>query len=233
MYQFSSILFDPDIRGRIYYGHFPGGFFLSEDGGHSWRDSSLGLGNDGIFSLTMHPRDHHVLFAGTYNGVVKSSDAGKTWHLQSDGMPPEQWPYTIAIDPENPMVMYTSTKNGQNKGFCHRNEFCGIVMKSTDGGGHWFEIMNGLDPRSEFYTLLIHPDHRSVLFLSTSNGVFMSPNAGETWEPINHGLPTTHNQVRDNVADNLTLTGDRRHLLLGLVGHGVWRADLSQLGLGR
>ena len=106
-------------------------------------------------------------------------------------------------------------------------------MKSTDGGGYWFEIMNGLDWRSEFYTLLIHPDHCSVLFLSTSNGVFMSRNAGETWDPMNHGLPTTHNQVRDNVADNMTLTSDRRHLLLGLVGHGVWRADLSPLQLGR
>jgi len=63
MYQFSSILFDPDTPGRIYYGHFPGGFFISEDNGHTWEDSSLGLGNDGMFSLTMHPYDHNILFA--------------------------------------------------------------------------------------------------------------------------------------------------------------------------
>ena len=41
--------------------------------------------------------------------------------------------------------MYASTKNGQNMGFCDRNVFCGVVMKSTDGGESWFKIMNGLE----------------------------------------------------------------------------------------
>lgn len=47
--------------------------------------------------------------------------------------------------------------------------------------------------------------------------------------PINTGLPTTHNQVRDNVADNLTLNSDHTSLLLGLVGHGAWSLDLTPL----
>jgi len=231
MYQFSSILFDPDTSGKVYYGHFPSGFFVSEDNGHTWRDSSLGLGNDGMFSLTMHPQDHNIIFAGTYNGVSKSVDGGRTWEIKSNGMPSEQWPYTVAIDASNPDIMYASTKNGQNKGFCHRNEFCGIVMKSTDGGESWFEITNGLDDKSEFYTLLIYPKNHDVLFLSTSNGVYWSKNAGDSWEAINDGLPSIFNQVRDNVADNLAITADNEHLILGLVCYGVWKANLSELDL--
>ena len=230
MYQFSSVLFDPDIPGKIYYGHFPSGLFISNDNGHTWRDSSLGLGNDGIFaSLIMHPYDHKVLFAGSYNGVIMSADGGRTWTKKNNGMPPEQWPYTVAIDDQNPNIMYVSTKNGQNKGFCSRNTFCGVVMKSTDGGESWFKIMNGLDDKSEFYSLLIYPLNHSILFLSTNRGVYVSGDAGNSWQPANRGLPSTNNQVRDNVAQNLALTSDNRYLILGLVDYGVWRADISSL----
>ncbi|MDD4985303.1 MAG: DUF1080 domain-containing protein [Dehalococcoidales bacterium] len=227
MYQFSSLLFAPDVPGKVYLGHFPGGFFVSEDNGYNWIDSSLGLGNDGIFSLTMHPHDHNVLFAGTYNGVVKSVDGGHTWEMISNGMPPEQWPYTVAIDDTDPDIMYTSTKNGQNKGFAHRNDFCGVVMKSVDGGENWFNIMNGLDEKSEFYTLIIYPLDHDILFLSTNKGFYISRDAGESWQAANTGLPSTDNQVRDNVAENLALTADNKYLLLGLVNYGVWKADLS------
>ncbi len=234
MYQFISILFDPDIPGRIYLGHFPSGFFISEDNGHAWKDSSLGLGNDGMFSLSMHPHNHDILFAGTYNGVMKSVDRGRTWQMKSNGMPEEQWPYTVAIDSYNPDIMYTSTKSGQNKGFCSRNDFCGVVMKSTDGSESWFKIMGGLDDRCEFYTLLIFPLNHDILILSTNQGVYLSTDAGESWEAINNGLPgkeeslNINNQVRDNVADNLALTPDNRYLILGLMNHGVWIADLQE-----
>jgi photosystem II stability/assembly factor-like uncharacterized protein len=229
MYQFSSILFDPSVSGTIYYGHFPGGFFISEDGGHTWRDSSVGLGNDGMFSLAQHPHDPSILFAGTYNGIVTSTDGGATWTDTSRGLPAEQWPYTVVIDDANPNIMYTSTKNGQNAGFCHRNMFCGVVMKSTDGGTTWRHIMFGLEGLSEFYTLLIYPPDHDTLLLSTSRGVFVSRDAGDRWWPMNTGLPSTYNQVRDNVAENLALSGDNRYLYLGLVKHGVWRADLQPL----
>jgi photosystem II stability/assembly factor-like uncharacterized protein len=229
MYQFSSILFDTDIPGKIYCGHFPGGFFISEDNGHSWQDSSIGLGNDGMFSITMHPDDSNILFAGTYNGVVKSVDQGRSWETKSNGMEAEQWPYTVAIDSNNTNVMYASTKNGENKGFCHRNDFCGVVMKSIDGGENWFKIMSGLEDKSEFYTLIIYPPDHNILFLSTNRGVYLSRNAGTTWKPINNGLPSLDNQVRENVADNLALTPDNRHLILGLMNYGVWKLNLAEI----
>jgi len=40
--------------------------------------------------------------------------------MKSNGMPEEQWPNTVAIDGDNPSIMYASIKNGQNKDFCAR-----------------------------------------------------------------------------------------------------------------
>ena len=76
LYQYGSFLFDPVIEDRVYLGHFPGGFFVSEDGGRSWHSSNTGMGNDGIFSLTVHPENPDTIFAGTYNGIIRSDDRG-------------------------------------------------------------------------------------------------------------------------------------------------------------
>ena len=55
----------------------------------------------------------------------------------------------------------------------------------------------------------------------------MSKDAGHEWRPINDGLPTTFNQVRDNVAENLSFTSDYKYLLLTLVEYGIWKAELK------
>jgi photosystem II stability/assembly factor-like uncharacterized protein len=225
------LLFAPDDPDTVYLGHFPGGFYVSDDRGLSWRSRSLGLGNDGMFSLAVHPGHPEVLFAGTYNGVVRSDDRGGRWRQTSSGMPPEQWPFDVVIDADDPQIMYVATKNGQNKGFCDRNEFCGVLMKSTDGGRSWTEIMKGMDDDREYYRLIIHPADHDVLFVSTDRGVFASADAGASWRPMNGGLPTLWHRIRDNVARNLWLTADQRYLVLGVVDYGVWRADLSVLGL--
>jgi hypothetical protein len=35
--------------------------------------------------------------------------------------------------------------------------------------------------------------------------------------------------VRENVADNLALTPDNRHLILGLMNYGVWKLNLAEI----
>jgi photosystem II stability/assembly factor-like uncharacterized protein len=229
IYQYSALMFDPNINGKVYFGQFPGGFFISEDNGETWECSSLGLGNDGIFSLKMHPNNSDILFAGTYNGIWRSNDNGYTWFDTSTGMPGEQWPFCVAIDDENPLIMYTATKNGMNKGFMSRNTFGGVVMKSTDGGETWFPIMNGLKNMSEYYQIIIYPKDHEILFLSSTYGVFISQNGGDSWEPFNKGMPVEYFILRDNVAQNLQMTPDMNHLIFAITGYGVWKCDISSL----
>jgi photosystem II stability/assembly factor-like uncharacterized protein len=227
IYQFLSLRFHPTKKGRVYMGHFPAGFFVSDDGGASWKSSQLGLGNDGMFSLTLDPADPDTIWGGTYNGLVKSVDGGKTWADSSKGMPKEQWPFSVAIDETDTNILYVVTKNGQNKGFCDRNEFCGVVMKSIDGGKNWTKIMAGLSEMSEYYCLVIHPLKPKTLFVNGTTGVYVSHDAGATWNPLVDGLPTSFNPVRDNVAQNLILSTDKKSLYLGLHGFGAWRLDLA------
>ena len=151
------------------------------------------------------------------------------------GMPPEQWPFSVTIDVVDSSVMYTATKNGANKGLCHRNRdtFCGTVMRSTDSGESWSPMTNGLPTEAEYYMVLIDPRDNQVLYLSSSRGVWVSPDRGDSWMLMNEGLPALGEfYIRDNVAHTMEITPDGRHLVLAVVGYGIWRAELPEL-LGR
>jgi hypothetical protein len=87
--------------------------------------------------------------------------------------------------------------------------------------------MEGLRTMSEYYQLIIHPDNHNILFVSSTFGVFISNNAGQSWEPFNEGLPVQDFYVRDNVAENLKITPDGKYLVLGITAHGVWRIDIT------
>lgn len=242
LYQYSDMIIDPNNPNNIYLASFPTGMFKSIDGGLTWTESNIGFideGSDGIFSITFHPYNGSIIYAGTYNGVSVSYDGARHWERLSKGIPSEQWPFSIAIDPTNPKIMYAATKNGKDKGFCdrHSDTFCGTVVKTVDGGKNWFEITNGLDLRNEYYSIIIHPRNNKILFVSASpgfpnselqtGGVFMSNDAGETWLPINNGLRNLWAGSENNVAVNLGIDGEGNYLYFGTRGSGVWRADLS------
>ena len=103
-------------------------------------------------------------------------------------------------------------------------------MRSTDGGQNWSSITNGLPKEAEYYMLVIDPRDSRVLYVSSSRGVWVSPDQGESWTQMNSGLPDIGEFfIRDNVAHNMELTPDGEHLVLAVVGYGVYRARLPEL----
>src|SRR6202162_4411892 len=85
----------------------------------------------------------------------------------------------LAIDPANPATLYAGTAGGG-------------VSKSTNGGGSWKSVNNGLT--STIVTALaIDPSAPATLYAGTyggteGGGVFKSTNGGESWTAINTGL---------------------------------------------
>ncbi len=69
-----------------------------------------------------------------------------------------------------------------------------------------------------------------MVFFASQCGVFMSSDAGSSWSDASTGLPPVDMQMRDNVAQNLAITADKKYLILGTPGFGVYWADLEKLG---
>jgi photosystem II stability/assembly factor-like uncharacterized protein len=65
-----------------YDGDF-GGIFSSQDSGRSWllQANQLALKGKNVISLAVSPNDRNMIFAGTYEGLLKSENQGATWKL--------------------------------------------------------------------------------------------------------------------------------------------------------
>src|SRR5688572_13310825 len=90
-----------DQPGRMYLGTEPGGLFVSDDGGASWRlneglwnhpsrtESWFGGGRDhpGIHTVLVDPRDsRRVMVAISTAGVFETTDDGATWLPRNKGL---------------------------------------------------------------------------------------------------------------------------------------------------
>jgi photosystem II stability/assembly factor-like uncharacterized protein len=227
LYQYSTLLFHPTDPRIVYFGSFPTGIFKSTDGGKTWLERNVGWLNDGVFTLVFRPGSTDIIYAGTYNGLNVSRDAGMRWERWDSGWPDEQWVFSIDFDPENPDVMYACSKNGENEGV-GRAGFHGTVMRSTDGGKSWTAAVSGLNTDQEFYRIIVDRLDPDTLYLATQReGVWISHDGARRWSPWNTGLANlTAGTNGNNVTSCLMLSPDGTNLFFGSAGSGVFRRPL-------
>jgi photosystem II stability/assembly factor-like uncharacterized protein len=141
-----SLAVDPQNPSILYAGTDFDGIWKSTDAGNSWFKSSTGLYQGLIvFDIVIDPQNTDTLYAALGGGVAlaigniyKSEDGGATWRLQDDGLPRSSETstytnavFTLAIDPDNPLLLYAGTN------------FEG-AYRSTSGGEAWTAITKGL-----------------------------------------------------------------------------------------
>jgi hypothetical protein len=161
-------------------------------------------------ALAINPTTPATLYAGTYDGVFKSTDSGGTWAAVNTGLTTLQVG-ALAINPTTPATLYAGT-GGMYDG--------GGVFKSTDSGGTWAAANTGLTNLT-VVALAINPTTPATLYAGTSGGgVFKSTNSGGTWTAINTGLTILY--VRALAIDPTTLA-----TLYAGTGGGVFKSTDS------
>src|ERR1700733_7988948 len=139
----------------------------SADGGETWLSRAIA---SPVFTVAASPKPNGVFFAGTMNGVYKSTDEGKTWNLLSSG--PQNQVNAIIVNASDPALIYSGGNDG--------------ILTSQDGGLTWrfVEIPSGQD----VVVLVANPARPSTLFAGTAGdgppsapSLYRSTDAAATW----------------------------------------------------
>jgi photosystem II stability/assembly factor-like uncharacterized protein len=126
-FSLDSFAIAPSRPTTLYAGMLLGGVFRSIDSGDHWTTATAGIANKTIFSLAVDPRFASVAYAGTPDGLFKTTSGGALW---SPAGVSDVAINTIVIDHSSPDTVYVGTSAG--------------AFKSVDAGATWLPINTGL-----------------------------------------------------------------------------------------
>jgi len=145
--------------------------------------------------LRMDPVDHNIVYAGTTEGLWKTTDGGATWkHMTGSNIIIND----VLIDPRQPSrVLLATDRSG--------------VLASDDGGVTFTASNRGFTHR-QAAALLVDRTNSNVLYAGVLNdkefgGVFVSRDAGQTWKQNSDGLDGRDVFVLRQAADKTLVAG--------------------------
>ncbi len=188
------VVFDPTNTKIIYaagwglYHDDEGDVFRSDDGGVTWT-ALPGAHGKSIRALAMAPSDHNTLVIGALDGVFWSRDAGATWQRMTPENPDVTVNYStmknfvsVAIDPQNPEVVYAGTRH--------------LAWKTPDGGKSWHSIHEGMLDDSDVFSIIVDPKNPAHVYASACSGIYRSDNGADLFHRV-QGMP--HSAIRTRV----------------------------------
>jgi len=201
-----TILLDPLNSQRIYIAISAAGAFRSDDGGETWRPINRGLRSEHmpdpdapvghcVHRIALHGSRPDVLFMQKHWDVMRSDDAGDSWHEVSGNLPTD-FGFVIDVHAHEPETIYVVPIKSDSEHFPIDGQL--RVYRSRTGGNEWEPLTKGL-PQSNCYVNVLRDamaidslDSCGVYFGTTGGQVYASADAGDNWAPIVHDLPAVY-----------------------------------------
>ena len=144
-----------------------------------------------MLALAVDPANTNIVYAGS-DRVSKSTDGGHSWKTVFPPHPtryPHENVSALAIAPSRPESIYAITGEFANPSATpDHGRFS--IYKSTDAGTTWQATGNrSAAVRVTVTALAVDPRHPITVYAAIGANVLKTTNAGQTWQPIAHGLP--------------------------------------------
>src|SRR5690242_3330970 len=198
-----TIILDPTNANRIIIAISAAGAFRSDDGGENWRPINRGLHSQYIpnptaevghcvHHIAMHPARPGILFMQKHWDVMRSDDAGESWHEISGNLPTD-FGFVIDVHAHEPNTVYVVPIKSDSEHFPPDGKL--RVYRSRTAGNDWEPLTKGL-PQNDCYVNVLRDamavdslEQCGVYFGTTGGQVYASADAGDTWTAIVRDLP--------------------------------------------
>jgi photosystem II stability/assembly factor-like uncharacterized protein len=144
------------------------GLYLSNDGATTWQNVFSRPRN--VYDVGFDALTPAVVYAGTDEGVFRSTDSGLSWVSVSEGLPHQEWVTALGISPTLPGTLYAGVSNSG-------------VWRSRDAGVSWSKVLAA----SWVWDIVMDPLNSGTVFAGTDPGecsegsVWKSTDDGEHW----------------------------------------------------
>jgi photosystem II stability/assembly factor-like uncharacterized protein len=198
-----TIVQDPANAQRMFVAISAAGAFRTDDAGQTWKPINRGLNSEYIpdpqaevghcvHRLAMHPSRPNVLFMQKHWDVMRTDDAGDSWHEISGNLPTD-FGFAIDVHAHEPETIYVVPIKSDSEHFPPDGKL--RVYRSRSGGNDWEALTDGL-PQKDCYVNVLRDamavdslDSCGIYFGTTGGQVYASADAGNTWSPIVRDLP--------------------------------------------
>ncbi|MGA2416167.1 MAG: hypothetical protein ABSF59_17060 [Candidatus Sulfotelmatobacter sp.] len=165
-----------------------------------------------VFAIAPSPLNRDLIWAGSDTGLIHlTRDGGKNW---KEVTPPDltSWSKISSIEASHfdPAVAYAAVDRSR------LDDRAAYLYRTRDYGATWQAIIGGIAANSFLRAVREDPEKKHLLFAGTENGVYLSFDDGDHWQPLQLNLPVA--SIRD-----LVIHGE--DLIVATHGRSFWILD--------
>jgi photosystem II stability/assembly factor-like uncharacterized protein len=202
-----SIAISPRDPRRITVAVSTGGAWQTRDGGTSWAICAQGMyaeymppaqkyeqNAQDVHRLVLCAAHPEVMWAQHHNGVFRSADDAASWQ-EITAIKPAKFGFAVAAHPKDPGTAWFVPAV---KDECRVPVDAKLVVARTRDGGKSFKVLRKGLPQQHAYDLVyrhgldVDASGDVLAFGSTTGGLWLSEDQGDSWRCLSTQLPPIH-----------------------------------------